>query len=329
MTRARGTEALVVGTGVSGLACALKLAESGFAVEAWERGDVSAEVSSVAAAIWYPYKAGPREHVERWALATLRELERLARDPSTGVRLCDGVEWFPLGVEPPEFLRGLPAYRELGPSELRTDRARGVAFRVPVVDMATFLPWLRARCEEAGVRFVRRAIRSLDEAVDARALVVNCTGLASRELARDAGLVPIRGQVLRVAGSFARAFTIDEHGPEGLCYVVPRGRDVVLGGSATSGREELAPDARETAEILARARRHVVGLTDADVLEVKVGLRPYRATVRLEVETPRSGRRLIHDYGHGGAGVTLSFGCADEVVALARRAAAEIEGAAP
>jgi D-amino-acid oxidase len=52
-------------------------------------------------------------------------------------------------------------------------------------------------------------------------------------------------------------------------------------------------------------------LQDAPVLQHKVGLRPTRPTVRLE----RVGR-VVHCYGHGGAGVTLSWGCADEVVGL-------------
>lgn len=314
-------DALVVGTGVSGLACALRLAEAGFAVTAWEKRDVAHEVSSVAAAIWYPYKAGPKERVERWALETLTELERLALDPDTGVRLVRGIEWFPDGVEVRDCMRSVPEYRELSPSELRPDRTRGIALRIPVVDMGTFLPWLRARCIERGVRFVRREISSLDEAVDACALVVNCTGLASRELAHDAELVPIRGQVLRVAAHFARDFVIDENCPDGLCYVVPRGRDVVLGGSAVLGREDLAPDRDETVGILARAQRHLPGLGIDDVLETKVGLRPGRATVRLEVENPRPGRVVVHNYGHGGAGVTLAFGCASEVVRSAQEMA--------
>jgi len=322
--------ALVVGTGVSGLACALRLAEAGFAVASWEKHDVALEVSSVAAAIWYPYKAGPKERVEQWALETLAELERLAEDPATGVRSVRGIEWFPDGVEPRDCLRRVPEYRELGPSELRHDRARGITLRVPVVDMGMFLPWLRARCIERGVQFVRREIRSLDEAVEACALVVNCTGLASRELAHDDDLVAIRGQVLRVAGHFAHDFVIDENCSDGLCYVVPRGPDVVIGGSAVEGREDLAPDARETARILERARRHLPEISIHDVLETKVGLRPGRATVRLEAEVPRAGRLVIHDYGHGGAGVTLAFGCADEVVriATAARQASEPAGSA-
>ena len=51
---------------------------------------------------------------------------------------------------------------------------------------------------------------------------------------------------------------------------------------------------------------------EIDLLEpVRVGLRPLRpANVRLERET---GTRIIHNYGHGGSGVTFSWGCAEEV----------------
>jgi len=56
-------------------------------------------------------------------------------------------------------------------------------------------------------------------------------------------------------------------------------------------------------------------LAGARVLRHAVGLRPARPEVRLEAETTRS-TRVVHCYGHGGAGVTLSWGCADEVVGL-------------
>jgi D-amino-acid oxidase len=48
-----------------------------------------------------------------------------------------------------------------------------------------------------------------------------------------------------------------------------------------------------------------------------IGIRPHReGGVRLELESEpiasRSGMKfLIHNYGHGGAGITLSFGCAE------------------
>ncbi len=102
--------------------------------------------------------------------------------------------------------------------------------------MGIYPPWLRAYCTDLGVRFVQREARSLDEALDARPLVANCTGLASREMAHVAALMPIRGWVLRVAPRLARTFVLDEHVPEGLCYVVPRARCIVLGSSASEGR---------------------------------------------------------------------------------------------
>jgi len=52
-----------------------------------------------------------------------------------------------------------------------------------------------------------------------------------------------------------------------------------------------------------------------------VGLRPISPRVRVEVELLAPGRVIVHDYGHGGAGVTLSWGCATEVVRLVREAA--------
>ena len=52
------------------------------------------------------------------------------------------------------------------------------------------------------------------------------------------------------------------------------------------------------------------------MVEDLVGLRPGRMEVRLEREE-KNGKYLIHNYGHGGSGVTLSWGCADEVVELA------------
>ncbi|MEO1524267.1 MAG: FAD-dependent oxidoreductase [Planctomycetota bacterium] len=59
-----------------------------------------------------------------------------------------------------------------------------------------------------------------------------------------------------------------------------------------------------------------LGVPDFDsrrILGTRVGLRPFRKTgYRFEVERVGE-KRLIHNYGHGGAGVTLSYGCAMEV----------------
>jgi D-amino-acid oxidase len=53
-------------------------------------------------------------------------------------------------------------------------------------------------------------------------------------------------------------------------------------------------------------------LKGARIREIRVGLRPARHLVRLEWSEV-DGLALIHNYGHGGAGLTLSWGCAAEV----------------
>ena len=94
-------------------------------------------------------------------------------------------------------------------------------------------------------------------------------------------------------------------------YVVPRESDIVIGGTEQHGEWSRTPDPDTAREILDRAAALVPALRGATVLRHVVGLRPARPSVRLE----RVGD-VVHCYGHGGAGVTLSWGCADEVAVL-------------
>jgi D-amino-acid oxidase len=73
------------------------------------------------------------------------------------------------------------------------------------------------------------------------------------------------------------------------------------------------------AAIIERCADLVPELRGVEVLEHLAGLRPVRPTVRLEAE-PATGDtpRVIHNYGHGGSGITLAWGCADDVAELAR-----------
>jgi D-amino-acid oxidase len=96
-------------------------------------------------------------------------------------------------------------------------------------------------------------------------------------------------------------------------YILPHGDKVVLGGTAEAGCWDLEPDAGTAQAIVARCADIMPSLADAPVLENRVGLRPGRPCIRLDEQPQPNGGRLIHSYGHGGAGVTLSWGCAKEV----------------
>ena len=103
---------------------------------------------------------------------------------------------------------------------------------------------------------------------------------------------------------------------EELTYVVPREETVVLGGTAQEGSDDLTPDAGTAEAIVARCAALVPAVAHARILEHRVGLRPARTAVRLERDVLADGRPVVHCYGHGGAGVTMSYGCARDVVAL-------------
>lgn len=302
---------LVVGAGVSGLSCALRIAQAGHAVEVLARELSPQTTSDVAAAIWYPYRAEPRDRVERWARTSFEVFVRLARDaPRSGVTMVEGVE-VRADASAPWWRGSGPQVRPARPDELPPPYRHGLAFQVPVIEMPCYLPWLMEEAARAGVAVTRAEVRSLDELNGRAERIVNCAGLGARELVGDASLYPIRGQLLRCAPFGEDRFLLDEDERRGVRYIIPRSADCVIGGTAEVGEWSTAPDEAATAAILARAAGLSPRAADARVLEVKVGLRPGRATVRLEREGT-----VVHDYGHGGAGVTLSWGCADEVVSL-------------
>jgi D-amino-acid oxidase len=295
-------KAIVVGAGVVGLTTAVRLREAGIDASVVARDEPLDTTSAVAAALWYPYRALPAERVTAWSAQSYSALASLAEVPGSGVRMLEGTER--LAPDAPD-----PWWREAVPSLQRT--REGLRFVAPAVDMSVHLPWLVGRLHALGGAVERREVASLDE-LDADA-VVNCAGLGARELAGDDSLVAVRGQILRVAAPEVREWLLDQSDPQRLVYVVPRIDDVVLGGTADEGAEDRTPDPETTDAIRARCAALIPALRDAPLVGVAVGLRPARPAVRLEAEG-----RVVHCYGHGGAGVTLAWGCAGEVAALLR-----------
>ncbi|MFC0505397.1 FAD-dependent oxidoreductase [Micromonospora costi] len=305
----------VVGAGVVGLTSALRLAQAGHEADVVAAAVGHGTTSSVAAALWYPYRAYPEADVTRWSATTYRVLRGLTSDPSAGVRIRRGRELFREHTPDPWWREAVPELGRVAGDRLPAGYVDGYELSVPVVDMAVHLPWLRGRLESAGVPLRTGRLGDLAEAFEGVDVVVNCTGLGARELVQDGTLTPVRGQVIVVAQFGLTEWFLDQTDPEHLVYVVPRGDTVLLGGTAEERDEDLRVRPGTTADILERCSRLVPALRGADVLDRRVGLRPGRPVVRLETEVVDHGP-VVHCYGHGGAGVTLSYGCAEEVAAL-------------
>jgi D-amino-acid oxidase len=310
-------DVLVLGAGVSGLSSAILLRQAGYDVRIWARELPPQTTSNRAAAIWYPYLAQPREKALRWAAASYAHFaKQLVPDPASGVSFQTMTEIFaepqpdpwwqsavPLAVE-------RPAADELPPGYVDAYRFRGL-----LIETDVYMPFLLDSFRALDGQIEQREVNDMGETLDAADIVVNCTGLGSRDLLGDQELYPVRGQMLRVRPAGLTETVFDDTGPNALGLVVPRGGDLILGGSTQAHDWNREPDPADTETILQRAHAVVPDLGEVEVLETIVGLRPVRSQVRLEAERVGD-KQLVHNYGHGGAGFTLSWGCALDVVEL-------------
>ncbi|MGC1320865.1 MAG: FAD-dependent oxidoreductase [Candidatus Udaeobacter sp.] len=318
----------IIGAGVSGLTCGVVFAEHGHRAAIFAKDIGQQTTSSVAAAVWFPYHVEPAERVIPLALESYQVLLDLARFPESGVSIIESRQFLRTGeIEIPDWAIPLGAERlssvatGLWPVRDRAQRGgcgfkSGFSLRVPLMDATVYLDYLAARFREAGgeihanVHFER--LEDVDRKFDP---VINCAGIGARELVHDADLEPHRGQVAIVPRieSLSCAIVCDD---APLMYAIPRSNDCVFGGTNELS-DNLAADPATTSRIVAECSR-VLNIGKTRVLAERVGLRPFRRSgVRLERDRIADGRAVIHNYGHGGAGFTLSWGCAREVLEVA------------
>jgi D-amino-acid oxidase len=318
----------IIGAGVSGLTCGIVFAERGYRTAIFAKETGQQTTSGTAAAVWFPYDAQPRQKVIPWALDTFHLLVDLARVPGSGVSMIELrqfsrtrqiqiPDWaFPLGAQ-----AVIPSSASVIPSEVEGSLesfSSGFSLRVPLMDTTIYLDYLANRFVAAGGSIVTNVRFEKLEEIDPKFdLVINCAGIGARDLVHDADLQPHRGQVAIVPkiDNLSCAIVCDD---PPLMYAIPRRNDCVFGGTNELS-SNLAVDPATTARIVAECSR-VLKIDNPQVLAERVGLRPYRKSgVRLEREKLRDGRTVIHNYGHGGSGFTLSWGCAESVARLVQQ----------
>jgi D-amino-acid oxidase len=278
--------------------------------------------SSIAGAVWFPYRVGPPHKVTRWALRTRRWLEVISRTvPEAGIDVLTGYEIMGDDGTTRPWWAAAPTMEGDGLATESIDvdyvpapvigAPHGWRFTAPRAQPSLFLPYLESRLKHP---IEQRVVTHLaDEPGD---VIINCTGLGARNLVGDELLYPLLGQiVIAERGNADLTQTItDDRDPERIFYIIPRRDELVLGGCSLpfppGDKPHIDPDITE--RILTHAQR--LGISVGAVRTERVGLRPYRAEVRLERDAHH--RRIIHNYGHGGAGFTLCRGCAEDVVAL-------------
>jgi D-amino-acid oxidase len=302
----------IIGAGVSGLTCGIVLRERGYDVQVLAETETMQTTSAVAAAIWFPYHAG--DGVDAWARTSYHRFQSFVAERGSGVSMIDFRVFSRNDIMLPHW--EVPRPQRLPAEELMPPYRSGYVVNVPVMETPIYLPYLMRRLGTDRIHTGRKINHVTD--LDCE-VIVNCAGLYGPDFSHNdpSSMRPGRGVVVRGKSSLKYAFLDADGERDGqLTYLVPRRQhgDCVLGGSDNpQSNWSLVPMDDEASAILDRCRK-----IDPDLQtgEPCVGLRPLRAKgVRLESEKVDD-RTVIHNYGHGGAGLTLSWGCAEDVADL-------------
>jgi D-amino-acid oxidase len=320
-------DVLVVGAGVIGLTTAICVAEAGLTVTVVAAEAPGRTTSAAAGALWGPHLVGLDDRIPRWSAVTRDRLADLAA-PRIGAAELGGIVRTARGIaatasataEPPLYAAAETLSR-CEPGEVPDGYAAAWRLSAPLIAMPAYLDYLAGRLRRAGgaSAFGTR----LGTLADARnfapgaRVLVNCAGYGARDLVGDRELIAVRGQAVVVRNPGLRDFFVGSGAPGWpLTYLFPHEDVVVLGGTEEEGCVLREPDPATAARIVEACVAIQPQLRDAAVLDHRVGLRPVRPSVRLEAEQAADGVTVVHNYGHGGAGVTLSWGCAEDAAGL-------------
>ncbi|MEN2284202.1 FAD-dependent oxidoreductase [Algoriphagus sp. SE2] len=302
----------VVGSGIIGLTSARSLQEAGFQVKLIAKEKFANTLSHKVGAIWFPFEIAPKEKTNIWATQSYTRYLKDLASPS-GVSVIPFINAYTTDSNT-DWKEQLPKgkVREATKAELPKGMDQALYAEVPLIEPRLYLPYLFNQFISNGGKFEIGFIASLEEMADLDNLVVNCTGLGAKELCQDDELYPIRGQILRCEKMDSVSFA-DPTKKGALRYIINRSTDTVIGGTdyENDWSQEVNPD--DTKLILNRAKDSGIK-EEPKILEELVGLRPKRTAVRFEYDPEF--KNVFHNYGHGGAGYTVAWGCALELADL-------------
>lgn len=321
----------IIGCGVVGLSTGILLSRKGYKVNIYARALPPNVVSNAACAIWLPFFASDVDEVmpnyeqamEQWCADSWKSFAGLVGD-EYGVRWVTNHEMF-LNEEPPPpyLLKTVSGFEATYDFDLPKPFIYRWSIRTFVIETPTYMMKLVQDFQKGGGRIILREFHSLsDLGALSEKVIFNCTGLGSRELFSDKSVYGVKGQLLLhdpVAIDFALG--------GGEFCLIPRSDTLILGAIFQEQFDSEEPT-EENTELLwnvlsgwCSGRHSVIDFPQNTLSRDKIrstiaGIRPYRSKgIRVELE--RLGNKyVIHDYGHGGSGIALSWGCAMHAVRL-------------
>jgi D-amino-acid oxidase len=309
---------IVLGAGVSGLTCGIRLLEKGLRVKIIAHCVPPHTTSNIAPAYWSPFRVHPEGRVLRWGRYSYEVFINLSAESCTGVSLIRLMELYDHQVPNPWWEKAVPECVRANPSEVPLGFKEAYLVEVPLIETPIYMEYLVRRFNHLGgyIHKLDKGITSIKDLYREDVIIVNCSGLGAYEVCDDKNVYPIRGQIVRTTNPGLSLCYHYEGAKNEITYIVPRSGDCILGGTAEERNWNTGVEEQIAKKILYNCQKIEPALREAKVLENRVGLRPGRNEVRLEIEKVSNTCAVVHNYGHGGAGFTLSWGCAEEVSEL-------------
>lgn len=341
-------KALVVGAGVIGLTTAVRLLQLGFETRVIAHKRAEDGVSFGAGAIWEapPFKAFPRDRATAWALTSREVFDALPTRRGVFQRRVHYLyrqrpsDEAPRDLTPPAASHWRDLHIGQAPPEVGRRYSFGYSHVAPVVYMQTYLHFLQQLCSALGgsLNYTSAPLATLEDAVkkaygndehEDLAVVVNCCGLGAARLGdvADSAVIPVRGIKVYVDAPDVSPVGVYIAEPRdaatSFTSITPCGDTGIwaCSGVAQPGETSLEVTQDEVESIMERCVDLLPALKGKPVVRTWAGLRPLRQAaaggIRLAPDRMRDGTLLVHNYGHGGAGVVTSWGCAQDVAVLA------------
>ncbi|XP_036361766.1 D-amino-acid oxidase-like isoform X2 [Octopus sinensis] len=282
----------VLGAGVIGLYSAVRILEDLQNVDVTIIAEkfTPNNTTDVAAGFWRPYKMGSTNPslIRRWGDETFKYLLDIHESPMAsklGINLVSGY-WLNSSEIDPVWKDTVFNLRDLTPEEnkLFPNYTNNKFFTSILVSASIYMEWLMGRFISLGGKVKSKRLVALSEVMSDFDIVVNCCGLGNYQLNNDRKMTPIRGQVIRVNAPWIKHFYFSDEATKPL-YIFPTKNYVVMGGTAQKGNWDTTPNEQDQRHILDGCARIVPSLKDAEILDTKVGLRPFREQTRLDQQT--------------------------------------------
>ncbi|KAK9761932.1 hypothetical protein K7432_012784 [Basidiobolus ranarum] len=216
-----------------------------------------------------------------------------------------------------------------------------------VIDPKSYLKWLKKDVAKLGVRLLKFEVVGsiLDEEENlldmfSADVIVNCAGLASRDLCHDNNIVPTSSVLVHAKNDGAKFPMIkscisiykymngtSKCGDDRHMFIVPRNDKVVVVGGNSETDSNDGDEAHSVSEITQQVRtkcnRLYPEMQDAELLESDFHIGAQKSRKYPRVGRDDDSKNVFHNYGHGYSRYSLSYGCALDIRKAIRQHFAE------